>query len=94
LETGSICEPAAAALCHIARFVVLGATLVTGRPSAFQLRASNGQILAQSKSAEVTKISEYFSLFFENVNECLILGPRRRASSLSIEAKNHDPEAR
>jgi hypothetical protein len=48
-----------AALCHIERFVVLGATLVTRRPfGPFQLRVSNGTNFSSVEIAEVIKISE------------------------------------
>ena len=46
-------EPVAAALCHIERFVALGATL-----GPFQLRASNGANFSSVEIAEVIKISE------------------------------------
>ena len=63
-------EPVAAALCHIDRFVVLGATLVTGRPPGLsKLRASNGTNFSSVEIAEVIKIPEEVCLFFENLNE-------------------------
>jgi hypothetical protein len=59
-----------AALCHAERFVVLGATLVTGRSSRLsQSSASNETNFSSVEIAEVIKISEKFCLFFENVNE-------------------------
>ena len=54
-------EPVAAALCHIERFVVLGATLVTGRP--------NGTNFSSVEIAEVIKIPEEVCLSFKNLNE-------------------------
>ena len=59
-----------AALCYAERFVVLGATLVTGRFfGPFQLRASNETNFRSVEIAQVIKIPEKFCLFFENVNE-------------------------
>ena len=61
--------PFAAALCHNERFVMLGATLVTGvifRHS--RLRAPYEINFRSVEIVELIKISEKFSLFFENVN--------------------------
>jgi len=71
VRTGSILwHHFAAALCHIERFVVLGAT-PRHRPAfgPFQLRASNGTNFSSFEIAEVIKIPEEVCLFFENLNE-------------------------
>ena len=55
-------EPVAAVLCHIERFVVLGATLVTGGPSGLSNDAlPTEQILAQSKSLRLLKFRKKFA---------------------------------
>jgi len=62
-------EPVAAALCHIERFVVLGATPVTADLRAFPITRFQQNKFRSVEIAEVIKISEEVCLFFENVNE-------------------------